>query len=93
MPKVQTITPLDGTVYYSCNQHSLKDVETSIKLARPAFTEWSNLSLDERIGYVLDFVDAIENDKNEIAEEITWQMGRPLSQSPWEINGDRKSVV
>lgn len=87
MSKVQTITPIDGTLYYSCEQHSLKNVDAVIKSARLAFTDWTNLSLNERIAYVSDFVDAIENDKSEIAEEITWQMGRPLSQTPGEING------
>lgn len=87
MSKVLTISPIDGSLYFSCEQHSLSDMETAIKLARPAFLEWANLPLTERIKYVSGFVDAIEKDKNEIALEITWQMGRPLSQSPGEING------
>lgn len=87
MTKIQTITPIDGTLYYSGDQHSLADVETALTLARPAFVEWSKLSVAERIRYVSGFVDTIENEKESIAEEITWQMGRPLSQSPGEIDG------
>mgnify|MGYP003647138718 CR=1 FL=1 len=87
MSKVQTITPIDGSLYYSCEAHGLKDVDSAIALARPAFQEWSKLPLKSRLKYVSDFVDAIEKDKDEIANEITWQMGRPLSQTPWEING------
>ncbi len=87
MSEAQIITPIDGTVYYSFEQHNSKDIDDTISRARPAFTGWSNLSLSERKQYVTKFVDAIEKDREEIAEEITWQMGRPLSQSPWEING------
>ena len=87
MSKIQTITPIDGSLYYSGEQHGLADIETAVSLAGPAFVEWSNLPLTKRINYVSGFVDAIENEKETIAEEITWQMGRPLSQSPGEING------
>ncbi|MDP2337161.1 MAG: aldehyde dehydrogenase family protein [Bacteroidota bacterium] len=87
MPNIQTISPIDGSLYFSGEQHRLSDIEKALKLARPAFQEWAGLPLTERIKYVSGFVDAIEKDKNEIALEITWQMGRPLSQSPWEING------
>lgn len=87
MSQIKTITPIDGSVYYNFEQHDLPDIKKALKIARPAYTDWSNLPLSERIKYVSSFVDAIEADKNEIAEEITWQMGRPLSQSPWEING------
>ncbi|MDN5204680.1 aldehyde dehydrogenase family protein [Fulvivirgaceae bacterium BMA10] len=87
MSEVRTITPIDGSLYYSREQHGLKDVEKALALAHLAFEEWSNLDLKERITYVSAFVEAIEKDKDEIAKEITWQMGRPISQSPGEING------
>jgi len=87
MSKIQTISPIDGSVYCSLEQHTLKDVENSLITARSAFNEWSRLPLAQRIQYVTNFVAAIEGEKEAIAEEITWQMGRPLSQSPWEVNG------
>lgn len=87
MSKIQTISPIDGSVYCSIEQHTLNDVENSLIAARSAFNEWSRLSLAQRIQYVTNFVAVIEGEKEAIAEEITWQMGRPLSQSPWEVNG------
>jgi len=87
MTKIQTISPIDDTVYYSGEQHSLKEVETAISSAREAFAEWASLSIADRIKYVSGLVDTIENEKDAISEEITWQMGRPLSQSPGEIDG------
>jgi acyl-CoA reductase-like NAD-dependent aldehyde dehydrogenase len=87
MAKVETISPIDGKLYYSCEQHGLQGVEDTIALAGQAFIDWSGLPLTERMEYVSRFVKAIEDDKEEIATEITWQMGRPISQSPGEING------
>lgn len=84
---IKTISPIDGSIYYSAEEHSKKDVDHSLDLAKNAFGVWSNLSIDERTKYIKAFVHAIEQDKEEIAKEITWQMGRPLSQSPGEIGG------
>ncbi|MDP4679671.1 MAG: aldehyde dehydrogenase family protein, partial [Cyclobacteriaceae bacterium] len=87
MSKIETISPIDGSIYCSIEEHTLVDVENSLNDARHAFNEWSRISLVERIQYVTKFIEVIENEKDVIAEEITWQMGRPLSQSPWEVNG------
>lgn len=87
MSKVQTITPIDGSVYYTCIEHDAGDITQVLNSAKESLPEWSDLSLSQRKKYVADFVNAIEQDQQEIAKEITWQMGRPLSQSPGEING------
>ena len=82
-----TISPIDGSVYYSAHENSTSDIQNTLKLAKKSFQLWSDLSVKERSAYITSFVEAIQNDKKEIAEEITWQMGRPLSQSPGEISG------
>lgn len=82
-----TISPIDGSVYCSTQNHSEKDINEALKLADKAFPIWSNLSVKERSKYVTSFVNAIVADKDEIALELTWQMGRPVGQTPGEING------
>ena len=82
-----TISPIDGSVYCSTQNHTEKDIKDALKLADNAFRTWSNLTISERKNYVTAFVNAIVDDKEEIALELTWQMGRPLSQTPGEING------
>lgn len=83
----ETISPIDGSVYYKGEKHSVSDVENALIKANKAQKEWSGLSINERAKYVNALVAAVVNNKSEIAEEITWQMGRPLSQSPGEVNG------
>ncbi len=82
-----TISPIDGSVYCSIAEHSSQDVKNAIATAKNVLPDWSNLSIGERGKYITQFVKYIEDNKADIAKEITWQMGRPLSQSPGEIGG------
>ena len=83
----ETISPIDGSVYCTTTEHGPKDIQRALDQAKKAFPTWSNLSVGERAAYMTNFVKAITDDKDRIAEEITWQMGRPLGQSPGEIAG------
>ncbi len=82
-----TISPIDGSVYCSTKEHGPADIDTAIGLANRAYPIWTALSITERAEYVRAFVAAIVANKDEIAKEITWQMGRPFGQSPGEIVG------
>lgn len=84
---IKTISPIDGSIYYSAEEHGPNDIVRALDLAKDAFPLWSGLSIRERAKYMVSFVEAIVQDKNDIALEITWQMGRPISQSPGEIRG------
>ncbi len=84
---INTISPIDGSIYYSAAEHGPKDIDQALIKAKSAFASWSALTIPERAKYITSFVDAVVQDKEEIAHEITWQMGRPLSQSPGEIVG------
>ena len=84
---INTISPVDGTIYYTAEEHGPKDIGQALDLAKSAFPLWSGLSIAERAKYMTSFVNAIVEDKNDIALEITWQMVRPVGQSPGEIKG------
>lgn len=84
---INTISPIDGTIYYKAEEHGPKDIGQSLSLAQSALPLWSALTIAERAKYITSFVEAIVRDIDDIALEITWQMGRPLGQSPGEIKG------
>ncbi len=69
---IQVISPVDNRVYYTCAR---------------AQQAWQNLPLSTRQSYVQALVDEIVANKDDIAAEICWQMGRPISQGGGEING------
>ncbi|MCK5814448.1 MAG: aldehyde dehydrogenase family protein [Flavobacteriaceae bacterium] len=50
-----TISPLDGSVYCSTQNHTEKDIKDTLELAKKTFPIWSNLSVKERSNYVTAF--------------------------------------
>ena len=84
---IKTISPIDGSLYYTADEHNLNDVSNALSSSQKALPIWSHLSVQQRAEFVRAFVAAIVADTSAIAEEITWQMGRPISQSPWEVGG------
>ena len=83
----KTITPIDNSVCYEDNLNTRDDINEVLKEAKIAQKKWAVTPLDKRIDYIQKFIDEIVSKKDEIAKEITLQMGRPVSQSVYEING------
>ncbi len=84
---LRCITPVDGSVYAERTLASTADIRRTLDAARRAQTEWRRTPIEERQAVVLQAVDAFVAHKDAIAEEISWQMGRPRSQSAGEVGG------
>jgi acyl-CoA reductase-like NAD-dependent aldehyde dehydrogenase len=85
--KLKVTSPIDGSIYFECNMHSVEDIEIALSLAEKAQQKWKFISIKERISYIDKFITAYEKDEKRISEELTWQMGRPISYSPFEVRG------
>jgi len=83
----QTISPVDGRVYVQRQLASGRDIELALATAVKAQPGWQQLGIAARCALLGRAVDAFVADRDPIAAEITWQMGRPISQSPGEIRG------
>ncbi len=83
----KTITPVDGSVYVERPLATDEQIGAALGRARKAQAAWRHVALSERAAICTRFVDAFVARKQAIAEEITWQMGRPVSQSPGEVRG------
>jgi len=85
--KFETVSPVDGSVYveraYACDS----DVAAALSQARRAGEVWREVAVEERAALCAQAVDALVANKDAIAEEITWQMGRPIQYAPGEVNG------
>jgi acyl-CoA reductase-like NAD-dependent aldehyde dehydrogenase len=84
---LQCITPVDGSVYVERPLASLEEAVAALSRARAAQQAWRGVTVHERQALLSRAVDAFVADGADIAREISWQMGRPLSQSPGEIRG------
>jgi acyl-CoA reductase-like NAD-dependent aldehyde dehydrogenase len=78
-------SPIDGSCYATYNYHSWTDAETMLADAIHAQRSWSRHSVEERVQILSRWVEIVENDSERLAQELTFQMGRPLTESPREI--------
>ncbi|MEK7245275.1 MAG: aldehyde dehydrogenase family protein, partial [Pseudomonadota bacterium] len=84
---LKTISPVDGRVYVERPLADDADIASALARASLAQKEWKKVTLAERSRLLLKAVEAFVANKEKIAEEITWQMGRPLGQTPGEVRG------
>ena len=87
MDTLQTISPVDGRIYVERALHNAADIDRALAAATNAQRAWASLSLATRCDMLSRAVDAFCAKADEIATEITWQMGRPIAHSPGEIRG------
>ena len=87
LQKLKVISPIDGSIYYESEMHTGEDIDRSLVSAANAQAEWKTLSISVRKEYINKFIEAFESRKEQISEELTHQMGRPISYTPFEVNG------
>jgi len=87
MAKIQCISPVDGSVYVERQTASAEQIQQTLSAAVEAQKQWKNTTVKQRQALCSKAVDAFVARKAEIAEELTWQMGRPISQAPGEVGG------
>jgi len=83
----KTVTPIDGSVYVERKLATRLEIGKALENARKAQAAWKHVPAAERGKLISKAVDWFVAHKDEIAEELTRQIGRPLSQSPGEIRG------
>ncbi len=84
---LQTISPADGSIYVERPLSTGRDIDAALEKAVRAQESWRRVPVAERQEILLKAVDAFVAKRDEIAPEIAWQMGRPVSQSPGEVGG------
>ena len=82
----KTITPIDNTIYVEREYHSTK-IEQTIDNSIKAQKEWANLNVNERVKLLKNFVEDFLSKGDVVGEELTRQIGRPISQAAGELNG------
>ena len=83
----KTISPVDGRVYVERVLATPEEINEILRTARHAHNAWRNVSLQERAKILTRFCDEFEKRGAAIAEELTWQMGRPARYAPSEVRG------
>jgi acyl-CoA reductase-like NAD-dependent aldehyde dehydrogenase len=84
---LKTRSPVDGRIYVERPLAGAADIERALAAARAAQVPWGSWPLERRCELLGHAIDAFVARVNEIAQEITWQMGRPVRHSPGEVRG------
>jgi acyl-CoA reductase-like NAD-dependent aldehyde dehydrogenase len=83
----RTISPVDGSVVVERELADGTAVARALERAEAAFPGWRATPVAERCALLEKAVNAFVGRRDEIAREITAQMGRPIAQSPGEVRG------
>ncbi len=84
---LKTISPVDGSVYVERPLAGEDAIERTLAAAVTAQAAWKRTPLSERAALLGRAVDAFVAKRDAIAEELSWQMGRPVSHAPGEVAG------
>jgi acyl-CoA reductase-like NAD-dependent aldehyde dehydrogenase len=79
------ISPVDGSVYAERSPSSSREIEKTISAAVTAQKAWQTRPVAERTAICRRMVDWCVANADKLGEELTWQIGRPISQAPGEI--------
>ena len=83
----KTISPVDGSVFVERPLASPAEIDRLLSAARAAQRRWREVPVADRAAILRRFCDAFEASRDEIATELSWQMGRPVRYAPNEVRG------
>src|SRR6266542_5002048 len=81
----KTISPVDGSVCAEFEPAAGADIDAALDKAVHAQRAWKATPIDERGAICRRAVDLMVARADQLATELTWQMGRPVVHSPLEI--------
>lgn len=82
---ITTISPNTNEAIITRNGASPAELEQLPKVATEAFESYRKTTLKERQQIVRKFLDGLLAKKDELGEELTVQMGRPIAYTPGEV--------
>ncbi len=89
MTQFQSLNPATGDIFWTGEMASTDSVYRAIAAAKTAFKDWSNTSLDERISVLKRYADILTEHKDDIADTIARETGKPR----WETATEAAALV
>jgi acyl-CoA reductase-like NAD-dependent aldehyde dehydrogenase len=85
--RIRVISPVNGEVYVERALAGEAEIAAALEQAARAQKAWREVPVAERAAILGRAVDAFVARRDEIAPELTWQMGRPVRYAPNEVAG------
>lgn len=83
----KVISPIDNSCYAERNHATDAEIDRALHAATAAQKEWQQTPITERMTVCLTAISTLLARRTAVAEELSWQMGRPLRYTPGEIDG------
>ena len=83
----RTISPVDGRLYAERRLATDAEIGAAIACAATSQRQWKRQPVEARARQLSAFVDTFVARRDDIALELTWQMGRPIRYTPGEVRG------
>jgi aldehyde dehydrogenase (NAD+) len=84
-PVTDSVSPIDGSLLARVREADATDTETAIGRAHEAFLAWRETPAPVRGETIRRFGNALRAAKLELAELITWEMGKILAEAEGEV--------
>jgi len=82
---LKTYSPIDGSLYVQRDYADIGQINAALQLAHTAQKNWKSIPLQQRKKLCSKAIKAFVARKGEIAEELCWQMGRPIRYAEGEV--------
>lgn len=89
---MHVINPATGAIIADIPEDTREMVDQKFREALRVQRQWAATALDERIQCLSRFCDLLHAERDELAETLTSEMGKPLAQAHNELNGARSRV-
>lgn len=84
---IEVLNPYDNTVVGTVPKGTKEDVKKVLEAAKVAQKDWAKLPAQSRAEYVRELAQVLEDNKQELAELLTSEHGKPLTEAIGEVEG------
>jgi acyl-CoA reductase-like NAD-dependent aldehyde dehydrogenase len=84
--RLDVINPAFGAVFARCPAAGHAELDGAVAAAKRAFATWKHTTYEQRAALVKKLSQALRDHQNELAELLTREQGKPLTQSVAEID-------
>ena len=89
---MQIINPATEEVIQEVTEDTAETIQEKFQLLREGQKQWAAVPLAQRISAIEKFYTLLDERKDELAETLTREVGKPIQQSYNELNGARKRI-
>jgi acyl-CoA reductase-like NAD-dependent aldehyde dehydrogenase len=81
----KTISPVDGSLYVERELANPQKIESALSRAVSAQASWKRTPVADRAAICRRMLKHLVENSDDVGRELSWQIGRPIAYSPFEI--------